>query len=213
MNRSALQSLLKKCSQGDSSALEQVVPKLADRLVVLPTVTIQDQAIGSATQVKVSIVTLKESDRSIIPIFTSMPLLKDWMSKMEIQGEGLSMSGIDVAVSLGAHRWMMVDPGTDYWCELEPSIVGKIAKFEPEDDWDDDLEELTTTSNPPPVRTLQKTQEVPIVPNPITQVKSMNPSNAVASFAPVTTSRLRTKDEENDRKATMDLTNLRKKLS
>jgi hypothetical protein len=108
---------------------------------------------------------------------------------------------------------MMVDPGTDYWCELEPSIVGKIAKFEPEDDWDDDLEELTTTSNPPPVRTLQKTQEVPIVPNPITQVKSMNPSNAVASFAPVTTSRLRTKDEENDRKATMDLTNLRKKLS
>ena len=213
MNRSALQSLLKKCSQGDSSALEQVVPKLADRLVVLPTITIQDEAVGSATQVKVSIVTLKESDRSIIPIFTSMPLLKDWMSKMEIQGEGLSMSGIDVALSLGTHRWMMVDPGTDYWCELDPSTVGKIAKFEPEDDWDDDLEELTTTSNPPAARVLQKTQEVPIVPNPITQVKSMNPSNAVASFAPVTTSRMRTKDEENDRKATMDLTNLRKKLS
>jgi hypothetical protein len=218
MNKNILHSLLKKYADGDVSVVDSVIPKLADRLVVLPTVTTSTNQENG--QIKVSVVTLKESNRSVIPVFTTMALLKDWLAKMEINGEGLSMSGVDVALSLGTHRWLMVDPGTDYWCEFEPDIVRQIAEFEVEDDWDFDepvIDKQTNNSfqqKPTSFDTsINKTQEVPILLNPLTTQKNLNPSNQVQSFAPIKTNRLRTNDDANERKATMDLTNLRKKLT
>jgi hypothetical protein len=203
MQKTVLHLLLKKISQGDSSAKTKIVPKLAERLVIVPSVKMKN--IG--TETKVSVITIKESDRSLIPIFTSMPLLKSWLEKNEIEGEGLSINCADICLALGGNRWIMIDPGTDYWCEIEPEYVQKIADFQVEEDDFFDEEPSFVEPKKPELAPINKTIEVPIVPKEIVKAVSLNPESDVKSYP-----RLRQKTDE-DVRATMDLTSLKKKFS
>ena len=222
MQKSILHLLLKKIADGDVSAKQKIVPRLADRLIMVATKS--SQSVGRET--KISVITLRENDRKIIPIFTTMPLLKSWLEKNEIVAEGMSMNCADICLSLSGERWIMVDPGTDYWCEIEPEYVKQIAAFEPEDDdffpEDVKVKPMATNDNKPrtpetktepvielkePLAPINRTIEVPILPKEIAQFAKMNPSPEVKSFP-----RLRQKSEE-DVRSTMDLTNFRKKFT
>ena len=209
MQKTVLHLLLKKISQGDVKAKDKVVPKLAERLVIVPSV----KTTNAGSETKVSVITIREGDRNLIPIFTSMALLKNWLAKNEIAGEGLSLNCADICMVLGTHRWLMVDPGTDYWCEIEPMYVEKIAAFEPEEDDFGEDEPIIVRERPKPqeqkeeLPPINKTMEVPIIPKALAQFAQMNPASEVKSFP-----RFRQKTEE-DVRATIDLTNFKKKLT
>jgi len=204
MQKSAIQLLLQKVAQGDVVAKGKIVPKLAERLVIVPTIASKNQG----RETKVSIVTIREGQRSLIPVFTTMSVLKSWLAKNEIQGEGTSINCADVCLALGANRWVMVDPGTDYWCELEPSIVSQIANFEFADDDFFDDEPMPALAKPITQPVQRSTMEVPVVPKELIKNAALNPSSEVQSFP-----RLRQKTDDDDIRATMDLTNFKKKFS
>lgn len=203
MQKSAIHLLLQKVAQGDVAAKGKIVPKLAERLVIVPTLASKNQG----RETKVSIVTIREGERSLIPVFTTMSVLKAWLTKNEIQGEGTSINCADICLALGGNRWLMVDPGTDYWCELEPAIVSQIANFEfVDDDFDDEPIPIPVKPAAPSVQ--RSTMEVPVVPKELLKTAALNPSSDVQSFP-----RLRQKTDDDDIRATMDLTNFKKKFS
>ena len=203
MQKSMLHILLKKIAGGDASAKSKVVARLAERLIIVPSLS----STSEGRETKVSVITIKEGQRSLIPIFTTLPLLKDWLEKNEIKGEGISINCADICLALGRERWIVVDPGTDYWCELEPEIVKEISAFQIEEDdfYEDNLSKpLNQADSLPPINA---TVEVPILPKEIAKYSKLNPPSAVKNFP-----RLRQKSEA-DIRPTMDLTNFRKRLS
>lgn len=202
--KSPLLILLKKVAEGDKSALDKVYPLLADRLVVVPVLSVIE---GSKDETKISVITIKEGETKYLPIFTSPVNLKSWCTKLEITAEGMSFSCADICQALGNGRWLIVDSGLDHCCEIEPSYVLKIAQFEPEEDqW-----ELPKTNISKPL--INTTQEVSITPSVKTLIKNYNPDSAVSSFPDLSnTKRTRSKDDIEDPRATMDLSSLQKKI-
>lgn len=258
MQKSALQALLEKASQGDVSSLQKLTKKLCDRLVFVPIVESKNQ---TDSTVKVSVIRIREGERKIIPVFLSQQTLKRWLELTDLSGEGMAIYCSDICKALGTGHWLMVDAGADYWVELEPMYAGEIAEYEPEED-DEFLEpeqwsmreNVTQKVEPKPIPQQQvapkpifespeppspeipmqepmqvdATQEVQIVPHPMTVRHNLNPSEKVTQFpglgkmgteddAPAPTSERgsglkryrQTDDDEGDVRATMDLTALR----
>lgn len=261
MQKSALQALLEKASQGDVPSLQKLTKKLCDRLVFIPIVESKNQ--GNDT-VKVSVIRVREGDRKIIPAFLSQQTLKRWLDLTELSGEGMAMYCSDICKALGAGHWLMIDAGTEYWVELDPKYADEIGAYEPIEEDDEFLEpeqwsmretvaqkveskpisQQTVTQQPPTNPVLQAlqqgvqaplqqpmqinaTQEVPIVPHPMTVKHNLNPSEKVAQFpglgkmgadgaAPQPNDRSsglkrfrQEDDDDGDIRSTMDLTALR----
>lgn len=238
MQKSVLQALIEKVSQGDQISIKKLTKKLCDRLVFVPTLETKNEG---TNKVKVSVIRVREGDRKIIPIFLTQQSLKKWLDLMEMTGEGMAIYCSDICKALGNGNWLMLEAGSQYWAELEPKYGDEIAAYEPEED-DDFLEpdqwsmrekvsqvepkpipqQMQSEPKPLPVNT---TQEVPIVPHPMTIKHNMNPSEKVTQFPAVGKTgapnppageserssglkRFRHNDDD-DVRSTMDLTALR----
>lgn len=240
MQKSALQVMLKRISEGDMALVPKLCSKLADRLVYIPVLEVKNEG---TNRTKVSVIRIREGSRALVPIFTAQPILKSWLSLNGIKGDGMSLLCADVCTAVEKGTWMMVDAGTDYWIELEPSNVQKIAETEiiindtlEEDSWSmrsktekkvsSHVEDSAVSASQE--KPIYMTQEVPIVPHPMTMKNQLNPSEGVSKFsklgpmgknevpeAPAEQSggffkRFRQRDDD-DRRATMDLTAFKKK--
>lgn len=238
MQKSVLHLLLKKVSDGDLTAAPKLCSKMADRLVHIPTLEVKNEGSKST---KISVIRVREGERALVPLFTTQQLLKNWLEINEIEGDGMSLLCADVCMALESANWIMIDAGTDYWVELEPRWVQTIAQTNMEDDefleadqWSlrEKTEERVAVEPEPqqepeiPMPQQQKqmpinaTQEVPIVPHPLTVKVAANPSEKVTEFPAL--ARMGASDEErasglkrfrqndeDDVRATMDLSSLR----
>lgn len=127
MQKSLLNIYLQKVAQGDQSALENLCKRLAERLLIVPTVKGRSGEKGDL-EVKVSVVRLQEAHRTVVPVFTSERTFSDWCVSEKQQCDSISLLGADMCMALGVSSWIVIDPGAAHSAELQPFVVEKIGK-------------------------------------------------------------------------------------
>lgn len=130
MTKSIFNLYLQKAASGDHSALAKLIERLADRLILVPTAAPADSE-GEVSKVKV--LRIIESDRFMIPVFSSVQILKDWCEKNAHSVEFISILGADFCAALEEGEWLSVDPGSTTQLELDPERVKEIASSEVKD--------------------------------------------------------------------------------
>lgn len=107
--------------------MAKLIERLADRLILVPTAE-PSESEGDVSKVKV--LRIVESDRFVIPVFSSMPMLKDWCEKNSQRVEFISVLGADFCAALEENQWLSIDPGSTTNLELNPDHVREIASAE-----------------------------------------------------------------------------------
>lgn len=215
MQKSALQLLIEKASQGDEGSLQKLSTKLCDRLVFVP---IAESTQMNESQVKISNIIVREGERKILPVFLTTQSLNRWMSLVELAGEGMSLYCSDILKALGPNYWIMLEAGSPSWVEIDPSYTETIRLYEPMEE--EPFFEPAPSKPMATAKPMNLTQEVPIVPHPMTTQANANPAEKVTQFPfqkknqddePSRSSGLKRfrHNDEDDIRATMDLTALR----
>lgn len=127
MSKSLFNLYLQKVSEGDQSFIDRLCERIADRLILIPCIEQQKAADGGT---KINVVKINEAHRSLIPIFSSAKLLKQWAQKTGHSEDFVSVLGADFCAALSEDSWLAVDPGSSTQVELQPYLVSKIAQFE-----------------------------------------------------------------------------------
>lgn len=131
MVKTQLQLFLTKVSQGDMSFMPKLCAQLADRLIYAPVLRKRDPSRGATT--KVSAIRIREGERSIIPVFTALPVLKKWCELNELENESISLLCADLCGALEKGSWLLIDGGTTHQVELAPDSVQMIAQYQSEE--------------------------------------------------------------------------------
>lgn len=134
-----LLQLCARASRGEGEVLRTVLRLLAGRTIFAPVSVMIDVQDAKGTS-RVKVVTLQEGTRRTVPIFTSEEFLREW-AKGEY--ESLPLSGGDLALTLPASTWVIVDPGQIHSLQLSPNEVEELANVEvlTDEEWERDASE------------------------------------------------------------------------
>ena len=133
MTKSVLNLYLQKVKDGEEAYLQKLCGRLAERLVHVPITNTSSLADSDGSGMKVNVLRIKETHRSLIPVFTSEKLFKTWSAKMDDAPKSIPIFGADFCSVLGKNSWLIVNPGSPESCELQPFVVEMIAKAAQDD--------------------------------------------------------------------------------
>jgi len=148
VTKSLLYLYIQKVAAGDTSYTDRLVHRLAERLLYVPVTTSgRPEARVSGGSVKVEVVLLKETERSLVPAFTEERLLRNWCSRNGYSGESITLLGADLCAAIAAETWLWVNPGDGYAIELQPVLVEKIRQTEIDTSRVDEIEEAAASGD------------------------------------------------------------------
>ncbi len=123
--RTTLNLYLLKVARGDTSCMDKLVRRLADRILCLP--VLSDPSSSVATNTKLNVYRYSHFGKEIIPVFTSEAIFENWRSQVSVGVEQVQLLGGDVCAAIGSGSWLSVDEGTEHAAMLDPFVVEKIA--------------------------------------------------------------------------------------
>lgn len=126
--KNVLNLYLSKVASGDKSYLSKLVTRLADRLLFIPILKKStDKKSGSA--MKVNVYRHQQSDKEVIPVFTSEKNMQKWSVSISASFDQISVLGADLCTALGEQSYISIDEGTDHSVVFDPEIIIKIASM------------------------------------------------------------------------------------
>ena len=124
MRRSSLNLYLQKVAEGDQGYLDRLCAQLSERLVYVARTESSNSASGVTT---VRIVQRRDGPRVLIPTFTSLDAIKDWIASNEPSATSFDLLGADLCALLDGKTWLSIDPGSEHAVELQPALLKRIA--------------------------------------------------------------------------------------
>ena len=122
-----IELLLERFSKGDRDVLSKLCAQLADRLLIVP--SLSQQADGNTT--KVSVLQLKIEELPAIACFTSEKRFTDWKELFDLTYDKLDLLGADLGIVIGKEKGLIIDPGSSHESILSPEEVTLLSQ-EPE---------------------------------------------------------------------------------
>ena len=84
MQKPLIEALLQRFAKGDVSIQDKLCSQLAERLMVVPALGVEDEASG---EIRVKALQIKVEDQSAVACFTSDKRLKEWKVLCDLQYE------------------------------------------------------------------------------------------------------------------------------
>ncbi|MCO6432387.1 MAG: SseB family protein [Deltaproteobacteria bacterium] len=128
MQRNVLELYLTKVSSGDKQYVEKLCQRLAERLLWVPVLTIDEVSKDGAPVQRVELVTVRIEGTPFVPIFTTEAKLTQWLSLHHPSASALSIMGRDLCKQLDPDLSLLINEGSQNMVELPPVNVSEIAK-------------------------------------------------------------------------------------
>ncbi len=113
---------LKRIALGERKHTRSALLLLANDLLVTPLAKRSDERSGAE---KLSVVTLAQGEKKLIPTFTSEDYFLSWSQGKH---QSFSVAGADLAISIPRGSSLLIDPGQAHSIELSPEQVNELSQ-------------------------------------------------------------------------------------